>query len=646
MGYESDQFYGLDTIESGEYNASIGIGAEEGLLGTTYVVDVANKAFSYPDNIVRGGYRAKRQVWNEGTGGYDPAPGENFDLGVLKKGYIRSLKLDDAQSVVKCQFQFNPATLNQSVSQNTQVLNFLQQNMSQYAQPMPSNVNFSFELFFDRSYELNHFKGAVEKGKASGALWAKTDPSVVGVLHDVGTLYEVVGVGLSASQQDYMQSTLEETIRAELLTASEEGDDTLSTVDDVNEAIAERSAQASALLGVNQGNTAFLLPIPVRAVFSSLYIVEGLVQNISVRYLKFTRNLVPMQASATITLEGKYIGFAKKNTFFTHVLEERRKLRAEQIAELNTAGQKNEDLKEIGKNDFSEISVQIKEDTGGEDLTDLMPSTGDVIGEIEAQIRLFPYKQKMYQTRDYWGNGNELTVSFSGTAKTYMVMLKGIQQNQVGYDLLEKIEESYESVVPNDTQDAKDKRLDAVSAFTEHVQIIADEYESRKKNLTTTPSERRTALYTDKGYAQVTDEGAYIQSAILVRTDAMTSEESKTSFSSYDDIREKLDDVNDWVGNDQRGPRGGHDPFVHLVSEPDGQDIEDAEDSLNGSPFRKPEPNIRFLIVYDFTIKLTSPEGSATGYAKDYRYEKSHYSAFGSWLDFDTKKDITVDWGD
>ena len=646
MGYESDQFYNLDDAASGESVDLIvdGNPAYDGMLGVGSVVNTSNKAFVYPDNIVRGGYRGSKAVWNEGTNSWDRIPpGGNFDLGVLKKGYIRSLKLDDAQSVVKCQFQFNPATLNQSVSQNTQVLNFLQQNMSQYAQPMPSNVNFSFELFFDRSYELNHYAGAVEQGKDQGALWAKTDPSVVGVLHDIGTLYEVVGVGLSSSQQAYMQSTLEDTIRAELLTASEEGDDSLSTVDDVNAAIEERKAQATSLLDVNLGNTAFLLPIPVRAVFSSLYIVEGLVQNISVRYLKFTRNLVPMQASATITLEGKYIGFAKKNTFFTHVLEERRKLRAEQIAELNTAGQQNEELKEIGQNDFSEISVEIKESTGGEDVADLIPETGDVVGELEAQIRLFPYKQKMYQTRDYWGNGNELTVSFSGTAKTYMIMLTGIKENSVGSGLLGDIDESYRGIKQNDD---KDKRIAAVNAFTEHVATIASEYEDRRKNLSTVPAERIAALMTKLGYAQVTGEGAYIQSAMLVRTDAMTAEESKTSFSSYDDIREKLDDANDWVGNDQRGPRGGHDPFVHLVSDPDGYGIVEAENSLNGYPFRKPEPNIRFLIVYDFEIKLTSPEGSATGYAKDYRYEKSHYTAFGDWLNFDTKKDIAVDWGD
>jgi len=93
---------------------------------------------------------------------------------------------------------------------------------------------------------------------------------------------------------------------------------------DADQERADYRQAATDFLGLNRGNTAFLLPLPVRVVFSSLYIVEGLVQDFNVLFTKFSTNMVPMQCSVTVTFEAKYIGFAKKDTFFTDVLEKAR----------------------------------------------------------------------------------------------------------------------------------------------------------------------------------------------------------------------------------------------------------------------------------------------------------------------------------
>jgi len=53
-----------------------------------------------------------------------------------------------------------------------------------------------------------------------------------------------------------------------------------------------------------------------------LYIVEGFVTSTALEILKFSSSYVPMQAQVTLAVNAIYLGFAKKNTYFTHVLQE------------------------------------------------------------------------------------------------------------------------------------------------------------------------------------------------------------------------------------------------------------------------------------------------------------------------------------
>lgn len=72
----------------------------------------------------------------------------------------------------------------------------------------------------------------------------------------------------------------------------------------------------------NESNRAFLIPNPVRVVFSSLYMVDGYVTAVNLLFTKFSRNMVPVTATLSIQMEARYIGFAREKTFLTQILEQ------------------------------------------------------------------------------------------------------------------------------------------------------------------------------------------------------------------------------------------------------------------------------------------------------------------------------------
>lgn len=308
MGYRTDQWYDLSSEISGE---NLNISSLNRNKAGSYLPDADNEKFIYPDRIVRTGSNAVG----------------DRKLEFLKRGYIRSLQTAENKMGLpsrKCQFQFNPQYLVQSVSQNTTILNFLQQDPGQYAQPIPGNVSFSFELLFDRSMELNSMAPGVSSNATTDATnpWSRS-PYEVGVLHDINAFYSVIGVGLSDKMMDYAQKTLETQINAAAYTANEEADANDADGPSYSESdISDANAQASDFLKYNFGNTAFLLPLPVRVVFSSLYIVEGLVKDVTVTFTKFNSAMVPMQCTLNVLFEAKYVGFAQKDTFFAQVLED------------------------------------------------------------------------------------------------------------------------------------------------------------------------------------------------------------------------------------------------------------------------------------------------------------------------------------
>lgn len=306
MSYRTDQWFRFrgGTNLTGENFTSVPTRT-----GSGYAVpDSANNDFIYPARAVRG-------IDRRGN------PTSTY----LKRGYIRSLLTGDGLDIKKCQFQFNPATINQSVSQNTTILNFLQIDPYQYSQPLPGNVTFQFDLFFDRSMEVANGGG---NSSVTDDPWARLGPDQVGVLHDLSSLYSIIGVGVSEYMENRALNAAEEYIGTAIDTLVDRKTTEITSDDtaglDADKERADYRQAATDFIGLNRGNTAFLLPLPVRIVFSSLYIVEGLVQDFNVLFTKFSTNMVPMQCSVTVTFEAKYIGFAKKDTFFTDVLDKAR----------------------------------------------------------------------------------------------------------------------------------------------------------------------------------------------------------------------------------------------------------------------------------------------------------------------------------
>jgi hypothetical protein len=87
----------------------------------------------------------------------------------------------------------------------------------------------------------------------------------------------------------------------------------------------------------NFGNSAFLVSLPIRIVFSSLFMVEGYITSTTVTFNKFNANMVPTQCAVGIQMQAMYMGFAKKDTFLTLSLAEG--LKASQDALTESGGE-------------------------------------------------------------------------------------------------------------------------------------------------------------------------------------------------------------------------------------------------------------------------------------------------------------------
>lgn len=294
-GFANDQFFGIGS--AGEQDTKI--------FSWGNLIPPNNPPFIYP---------AREVLTQDGKG--------KVTRTKLQRGYIRTL-INSVQGtqvgIRKCAFQFNPQILSTSVQMTQDVLNAYQLDVGQFAVPTAGNSNFLFQLFFDRSMELNNGPGPTDNVtgdpnttnifSGDGAL----APSAIGVFRDIGELNAIIGAGLSAEELVFAQQTAIAQIKAQAISQGTALTDTAVTTAVGN--------VPGIISSVNYGNTAFLIPQPVRAVFSSLFMVEGFVTNIDINYTKFTTQMVPMQAAVTLTMNAQYIGYAKKKTYVTDSLD-------------------------------------------------------------------------------------------------------------------------------------------------------------------------------------------------------------------------------------------------------------------------------------------------------------------------------------
>lgn len=289
--YTTDQFYGIGSDVAG---------------GALSPLADDNPPFAYPGN----------QEIDFGVGINPNGVPERY---MVKRGFMRSLTENlGGQGLGVTQrrffFQFNPNKILRSVSQRMDILNILYQTPTEAAMPVPGNSSFSFELLLDRQYEVfhgNRYRGESSVDDLSQIIQNSADD--IGVVADLQVLDAVIGVGITQDSLQFIQR------QAEII-KSYEAEDTTGASATVATTASETAFQTDSL-NVNIGNSAFLIAKPVRVVFSSLFMVEGYVDNISVLFTKFNRAMVPVQATVTISMQALYIGFAKERTFLTYALE-------------------------------------------------------------------------------------------------------------------------------------------------------------------------------------------------------------------------------------------------------------------------------------------------------------------------------------
>lgn len=246
----------------------------------------------------------------------------------LQRGFIRSLTNIGQVSALqfrnirskRCQFQFNPTSITQNVAMREQLANMFLQDPAQFTQPVPGDTTFAFELMFDRQVEYNN-----EPATPSGTQGTASE-SNIGVLTDLRSFYEIIGQGINQDQIDLALARAQSNFRAESVDESLVDPITRTEVGEDDLVLRAREFYES-----NYGNNAFLIPLPVRVVFSSLYMIDGYVTSSTVTFSKFSRTYVPIQCKVSVTMQAIYVGYAKSKTFLTDNLDKARSTLVEQV---------------------------------------------------------------------------------------------------------------------------------------------------------------------------------------------------------------------------------------------------------------------------------------------------------------------------
>lgn len=235
---------------------------------------------------------------------------------VIQRGFIRSLltEVPGLTGVLPNRrffFQFNPERIMRSVSVSSGMMMPLLQDAQQFSVATPGNSTFSFDIFLNREAEVNQNTTVSSPANAENVSldFITSNPQQFGVLSDLSVLDTVIGQGVS-------QDTVEALAKIQAISSTWEASDT--TGGSVSAPLTE--ADAAEALGKVFGNSAFLISTPIRIVFSSLFMVDGFITGSAVQFSKFSENLVPTMCAINLTVEAKYIGFARQRTYLTDAL--------------------------------------------------------------------------------------------------------------------------------------------------------------------------------------------------------------------------------------------------------------------------------------------------------------------------------------
>ena len=265
---------------------------------------------------------------------------KNLGIGndtTIQRGFMRCLltEVDGAPKDLPNRrffFQFNPERIMRSVSLSSGMTNVLFQDPGQFSVATPGNATFSFDIMLNREMEVNNHTNFKNKNSPTGVpppfnlddldrVVGRTstptgqDVGQIGVLADLMIMDSIIGQGIS----DDIISALSKLSSRSSSWDSSESSSGASTGGNPN-FISE--TDASEAFKAIRGNSAFLVSTPVRIVFSSMFMVDGFIQSSSVNFTKFNTKMVPTMCVINVTVEAKYIGFAKKDTYLTKSLND------------------------------------------------------------------------------------------------------------------------------------------------------------------------------------------------------------------------------------------------------------------------------------------------------------------------------------
>jgi len=292
---------------------------DTGVTGVSSSIPLTNPDFKYPDKRIKFLEAQRSLDKKDGSRPYE-----------LRRGYIKNLQPATLKDIPqsKCSFQFNPQEIRQSVSMREDIYNPVLLTAEQLSQPIGGSVTFQFDLFFDRSLEMaadfKPLSGGPETSISNEADSAGAEQ--VGVYADLRVLYDVIGQGININLLEQQLDNLKSAYKAKV---TRDGVyESPSDDENANEAQTEPAGEEQfdsgdirKLLGDNVGNRAFLIPNPVRIVFSKILMVDGFVTGTNVDFLKFNSDMVPMQCRVSLSVYAMYIGFAKQKTFLTSTLD-------------------------------------------------------------------------------------------------------------------------------------------------------------------------------------------------------------------------------------------------------------------------------------------------------------------------------------
>lgn len=282
----------------------------------------------------------------------------------LQRGYIRNLstKLGNigtktAPQAYKLRFQFNPATIQQNVEARQDMYLSVLQDPYQLTQPVAASTAFSFELLFDRTHEVMNggpVANLMDKPGQSTTSTSSGEAGDIGVLADLNVLYAIIGQGFTSETANEQYNVLKANAKREYDRAVASGDplftipiqkttqgngafggSATTTTETIyqekrtfDEYFAEFLTSTKYLdtngnqNNINIGNSAFLVPMPMRIIFSSLYMIDGYVMSTNVMFTKFNTNMVPIQCRVLLNVNAVYIGFARDKTFLSESIEQ------------------------------------------------------------------------------------------------------------------------------------------------------------------------------------------------------------------------------------------------------------------------------------------------------------------------------------